>query len=281
MKKLMKVVLKLNKTAFTNITMALSIAILSSGCGGATTNNTIEAGGDESSPTDATVLFVDKSSSLQDSVALLAIQTPLLRQVIGATDEPGDAFYGYYIHGNTLSGKHFFSKVLAWEVPNLEGLGGPSRQKRIDAMNSERRKQQGQILKEIKAALLERNENSTNRETDIWASLEVASRSFMSMPADTRKAIIFVSDLEESVRGEHRRDFTKKAPGNKAEAEEWAQVDLDWINANLDVKPEQLSGVKVTVYLPRDAHTSSDFQQVRYYWEALFAHWGMELVAVN
>ena len=153
MKKLMKVVLKLNKTAFTNITMALSIAILSSGCGGATTNNTIEAGGDESSPTDATVLFVDKSSSLQDSVALLAIQTPLLRQVIGATDEPGDAFYGYYIHGNTLSGKHFFSKVLAWEVPNLEGLGGPSRQKRIDAMNSERRKQQGQILKEIKARL--------------------------------------------------------------------------------------------------------------------------------
>jgi hypothetical protein len=196
-------------------------------------------------------------------------------------DERGDYFFGFYIHGNTLSGKTFASQELNWERPNLEGLGGTSRKKELARIEDQKRKQQSTIIINIKESLDEESQKATNRETDIWATLEAASRSFAKMPADSRKEVIYVSDLEESVKGEGRRDFTKKAPASKAEAEEWAAIDATWINTNLEVDTDQLAGARVTVYLPRNAHTSSDFQQIRYYWEALFANWGMELVEVK
>lgn len=235
----------------------------------------------EITPVDAMVLFVDKSLSLKDSMALADLEKPLLEHAKSKMDEQGDHFFGFFIHGNTLSGKTFAAHVLTWEVPNLEGLGGASRKKELNRLEEKRRTEQGVVLKNISEALDAKSKTETNRETDIWATLEATSRSFAKMPADSRKEVIYVSDLEESVKGKDRRDFTKHAPANKAEAEEWAAVDATWINTNLGVDADQLSGTRVTVYLPRNAHTSSDFQQVRYYWEALFANWGMELVEVK
>lgn len=232
-------------------------------------------------PIDAMVLFVDKSLSLEDDEALKDLEKPLLEHAKSKMDEQGDHFFGFFIHGNTLSGKTFAAHELTWEIPNLEGLGGTSRKKELNKVEDKRRAEQGIVLKNISEALNAKSQTETNRETDIWATLEAASRSFAMMPADSRKEIIYVSDLEESVKGEGRRDFTKRAPASKAEAEEWAAVDATWINTNLGVDADQLAGTRVTVYLPRNAHTSSDFQQVRYYWEALFANWGMELVEVN
>lgn len=233
------------------------------------------------SPKDALLIFVDKTIS---STPKEAQQTAFVEQTVQAVkntlQSSGDIVQGNFIQGNTVGSTAFLrsNPVPAFERPTK---GGGKSQK--DAEIKHKTKilgLQGVCNKKLRESIQETNSTSTSLYTDLWGILEVATRVFKQGDYDT-KTIHILSDMEESMNGEGRRDFHKTPISSKAEAEAFAKADVETIMKLLNVDPEVLAGTKVVVFSPYDAMEDSNFANNRYYWTALFEAFGIEKVLVK
>jgi hypothetical protein len=187
----------------------------------------------------------------------------------------GDQVKGYLIHSNTLSNSPFTNVFINIKEPDVSDLGGISQRDVLGKYKNDVQKIQAQTVKAFNKYFPLDNEDPTNRQTDLWAIFELMSDYFgQSSPEDDRLVII-VSDMIESMRGPGRRDFHGKPIKNKVEAEALAKEDAQWIKNNLAVDTANLQNVKIRVWPPITSTEKSNFQNVRYYWDALFAEFGL------
>ncbi len=191
----------------------------------------------------------------------------------------GDQVKGYLIHSNTLSNAPFVNEAINIKEPDVTRLGGISQRDSIRRYENEVQGIRSEVIKAFNQYFPHNNPDPTNRQTDLWAIFELMSDYFgQSSPEDDRLVII-VSDMIESMRGPGRRDFHSKPIKNKAEAEALAKEDAQWIKNNLAVDPANLENVKIRVWPPITTTEKSNFQNVRYYWDALFGEFGLTEVS--
>lgn len=224
-------------------------------------------------PQTQVLVLLDKTMSLNNDSLILKFEQPLRSRLVDLIQQKDDAVTVHYIHGNTGGAQAIYHGMITVAKPTaeeLEQMGGASQEARLKEYDREISRQRAAISDKVKTALMAPNPERTKLHTDLWATLETVSRTFANVTADGKKYVIFVSDMEESMKGENRRDFTKQAPADKAEAETWADEDLEIIQQLYKIQPEKLANTQIAIYLPKEAQEASDFQTILYYWEAIF-----------
>lgn len=255
------------------------------GCGNNITPGPESATASEAIPPDSLVLILlDKTLSLGDERVQLKFEQPIRSRLVDLIRKKDHQVMVYFIHGNTSGAQAAFKGAITADKPSdqeLNELGGQSRTDRKNKYQQDINQQRSQIADKVKEALMAPNPEPTNRQTDLWASLEIMSRAFSTSRPEDKKYVFFVSDMEESVIGANRRDFTRKPPKDKMEAEAWAGQDMEVIKQLYKLQPDVLQGISVTIFLPKAAFEDSGFQTIRYYWEALFGSFGINLGEVR
>ena len=258
--------------------MALGLAFLFvSTCGN---NEKISTAASSHPGCDWILVFLDKTLSVNDEAILNKHKEAASDLLTNLLDTTGDRIAVHYIHGNsagvTAAISHHFQGLYPDEK-TLAKLGKISQNKKIKVFRDTIQLQRDDIQTRFSQAFSVSNTEQTNLQTDIWASLETISRFFSenTLNEGDRKWVLFISDMEESVKGSDRRDFTKSAPNNKEEAIAWADEDIKIIRQLYEIKPEAFQHIRLKVYLTRDNLKENNFQHVRYYWEALFNSLGI------
>lgn len=248
-------------------------ALLFFACNGSETGTSGIEVDPASSGRTVTLVFLDKTMSLNDESVLSKFQKTVREQLYNLLGEHDHGVFVHFVHAETASAQAIVSQKISAPFlteKDVEGKGEITIQEMKDERTDKINKQRIDALNDVDASFSLVNTEDTRLQTDLWATLEIMSRTFTGTDARDRKHVIFVSDMEESMKKGNRRDFTKKAPADKAEAESWAQEDLEAIQELYKVQPDVLAGTQVTIYLPKEAAEASQFQTIRYYWEALF-----------
>lgn len=81
--------------------------------------------------------------------------------------------------------------------------------------------------------------------------------------------------MVESMRGAARRDLHQTPIRTKAEAEQFAQTDVQWIREHLAIDSASLSAVKIDIWFTASSQGPGNQEYIRYYWEALFEEMGI------
>jgi hypothetical protein len=254
------------------------ISMISLSCGESSAPEDVTDSAPLEIPRTHVLILMDKTLSLSNDSLILKFEQPLRSRLVDLISLQDDEVSVHYIHGNTGGAQAVYQGVITEAKPTdeeLEKLGGASRKDREKEYKRAIDRQRFQISDGVKTALTAPNPEKTKLQTDLWATLETMSRTFSGLTAYDHKYVIFVSDMEESMKGEGRRDFTKKAPADKAEAEAWAREDLEVIKQLYKVQPEVIAGTHVMIYLPKEAQQAGNFQTVLYYWEAIFKALGI------
>lgn len=254
----------------------LSIFALVGGCGSESTNTT----GKERDFNKKTLLFVDKSKSAIENSQLDEYSQRLETIVRSCMNQNGDRFSICFVHANTGGVNYQLDKKFYIENLVLSG-GGLDQVNQRDEYEGKIQKIKGECWDSVKRSLEQMNMNKTGLETDLWSTLEVISRNFSESKPGDEKTVIFISDMVESKKGLGRRDFHKQPIKSKMEAESFAKADADWISNNMKVSKEHLQGIQVKIWTPSDAMDNNHFQNLRYYWEALFGEFGIENIIYN
>jgi hypothetical protein len=236
-------------------------------------------------PTNVTILFLDKSSSIKSTVSGESIELTLseqlqsLRSVIRERlAKTNDRFIGYFLHENTLGASSFVNQTIEAEFPKLKGLGGQTVKNLVAEYEQQINRQAGLVWRDVQEAYSEENQYGSRKYTDVWGSIELISRMANNASTGTDIEVYFLSDMVESMQGDGRRDLHRTPIRDKAEAERFARADAAWIQANQSVDPASLAAVKITVRFPEATLESGDQEFIRYYWEALFQELGVNQV---
>jgi hypothetical protein len=224
------------------------------------------------------IVFMDKSVSINPQQSYIQdkynqILTELVNQNL---KQKGDRLDIYYLHENTTKAKvwSFTCKSYLNPEDTLQAS-----QADIDmaknAFSIQLRKEKAAILKKCLSTLAFTNVSSSNKFTDVWASLEVIDK--LIDPEEAKEYhVYYLSDMIESMKGPGRRDFHLFPPKDKTQAEAWAIEDAEKIRQNLNL--EKFSTLHITIALPFEPDRSSKENNpyVTYYWEKLFEKLGIE-----
>jgi hypothetical protein len=115
------------------------------------------------------------------------------------------------------------------------------------------------------------------RWTDLWGTLGVASEEIAD---PSNAAIYYFSDMFESMPGSDRRNFDRRAPAGRSEAETWAETDAQALAKYMVLQRDHLHGVPVRVVMGPLA-TKTGAQGVKFYWLDLFDRAGLGTVRYN
>ena len=234
----------------------------------------------EDAPNDHLIVFVDKSASISASGAQHTEQ--LNRKMITLLDTDGDRFAGYFMHKETDASIYF--ALINFDAPLPAGfcsMGGLAKNRAKNEQQTKIHQFQGAVIKALQDGVSAEKQKTTQSQTDIWSTLETMSAFFKEVDSPDQKHAIYISDMEESMNGPGRRDFTEKTPADKAEAEAWAAEDAAWIQQHQTINTDALEGTTVSIYLPHGALDANKFGILKYYWQALFAKFGITEVKVN
>jgi hypothetical protein len=221
-----------------------------------------------------TLVLVDKSHSVQAEKQTEGYKAKLAEIIRLQMNKPGDRFTLRFIHGNTAGVNDYFEALFDIEEPEYDKGKQTQQRQRAQYENAVRRLK-GDCLKAIDSAFTVANPTNTARNTDLWSTVEVLSHYFRAASPDDVKQVIYLSDMVESSRGDGRRDFHKAPPASREEATHFARQDADWMREHLDISPTHLQHLQVKMWTPGGAMAGNDFQQLRYYWEALFREFGI------
>ncbi len=244
---------------------ALALAVLA-GCGGG------EAPAPDVPPRH-TLVFVDRSAStgLQPQSTGVFADT-LRRAVRRLLDRPGDRMSAFLVYEKTLS------KAQRLDLVNDVAPRAEKAFEDEQALEDARFKRATQaLLDEAEAqlfAFLQREpaEQSFTQWTDLWGTLGVASEEFYVDPA--RRRLLYLSDMYESMPGPARRDFDRRPPADRAQAEAWAAADAAKLPDLMVLHPARLASARMRVVLG-PLGTKPHAQAVKFYWRALFAAVGV------
>lgn len=224
-----------------------------------------------SSPNIHTLIFIDKTASVDVKKAFVAqkYQQTLTSIIEQNFRKAGDTFEIYYIHENTSKGRTL-SLTCRTEMEQTEGVNATDMEAIKTSYDLSIRKERNFVIQQSLNRLQTQNDNVSNLETNITASIPVIARL-----AENRgiTKVYYLSDMVESVK--NGRDFQVSPPKDEAQAEEWAKADA------AKLKNYQLNSPDVSMILPFEPTSSSKENNptVTYYWQKLFENLGVMNVA--
>jgi len=226
-----------------------------------------------SPPTTHTLVFVDHSVSTGDHPDARSLFADSLARIVDQNmDTPGDRISLFFVHEKTLSKAHQVD--ITNDVPPPvdpqfadEKALAQARHKRQTAQFLEKTTQR------LRTALTSPPINTAFTDwTDLWGTLGVASTTLA--PSADRHQVYYFSDMFESMPGPDRRDFDRRPPQSRTQAERWARTDADALDALMVLRPARLQNAEVRVLLGTLA-TKAHAQTVKFYWLALFQELGL------
>lgn len=224
-------------------------------------------------PDQHTIMFIDQSASSVANPATTAMFRDTLADVLATRLQcQGDAVHGFLVHQNTR-GKSDRVQVVN-TVPPADTLDKPQ----IDAtrertrFNKEMQAFRAEGETRLGALLSAEVDPRFKRHTDLIGALEVVSDQLAQADSGSRARVYFLGDMHESMPSS-RRDFDRRPPASRAEAEAWADADTAVLKG-MNVVRERLANVEVRVLLG-DLANKPGAPEVRSYWERLFANAGI------
>ena len=226
-------------------------------------------------PTDEptyTLIFLDKTRSVNVNNAFVARKyqqalTDIIEQNIR---QKGDKLEVYFIHENTSKARAL-NLTTRTEMEDVSAASPTDREAAETEFNLALTREKAQIRQRVLQQLMAQNTGSSNKETDIWASLPVIEKANES---GATVKVYYLSDMIESVRGAGRRDFQIKPPKDNAQADEWAKTDAE------QLKRYTLGSPDIAMILPFEPNASvkENNPAITQYWQTLFSELGVGTV---
>ncbi len=244
--------------------VSFSLILLLASCGEKKQQNT---GNQANSPTIHTLIFIDKTASVDVSKPFVAqkYQQTLSTIIEENVRKSGDKFEIYYIHENTAKGR-CLSLSCRTKMEETEGMNATDLEATKTSYDLAIKKERNFVAKQALARLNAQNENVSNRETNILASIPVIAKASES---GALVKVYYLSDMVESVK--NGRDFQQKPPKNEAESENWAKVDAG------KYKNYALNSPDISMILPFEPTSSikENNPTITHYWSKLFENLGV------
>lgn len=246
----------------------VAFALLALGCGSDSSPSSSEPPSRQQ-----TLVFVDYSISTGGHPRAESLYVDSLAHIVDRRlRHHGDRLSLYYVHEKTLSKAHRLS--VRNEVPPLEDKEFPDEQALARARH---RRETEQFLRRTTRRLQEALRSpplssSVSEWTDLWGTVGVATTE-LSSQADTR-TLYYLSDMYESMPGSGRRNFDRRPPRSRAQAERWARADVPRLDSLMRVETARLQDVRVRVLLGTLA-TKARAQAVKFYWRTFFQELGV------
>jgi len=215
-----------------------------------------------------TLLFIDKSRSVHANQAFV---TQKYSQEINDIIEQnikngGDKLEVYFIHENTSKARalSLTARSVLEVAENANATDQETAQTTFDlSLGREKAAMRQRVLQQLAA----QNDDRSNRETDIQASLPVIAKANES---GATVKVYYLSDMVESVYAAGRRDFHKTPPKDNSQAEQWAKADAE------KLKRYTIGSPDITMVLPFEPNASvkENNPAVTQYWQTLFSELG-------
>ena len=222
------------------------------------------------------LFFFDKTVSINQGEEIAKKNKEVLRDILSnASVEEGDKVAFYFVHENTQGARPFMAKEYDDIVTENLGGGGFSKKLGQAMLEEERTLRRNDLKENLERAFMAENDQTTNRQTDLWATLEVMSDFYRKSSPDTWKQVCILSDMREDMMGSGRRNFTKLSPKSRKEAEAWAEADAKVMREKYKLSDSALQDISIKVLTPYGVFEENNFAEIRYYWQALFAEFGI------
>jgi hypothetical protein len=222
------------------------------------------------SPAIHTLIFIDKTASVDVSKPFVAqkYQQTLNSIIEENLRKSGDKLEIYYIHENTAKGR-CLSLTCRTEMENAEGMNATDLEALQTSYDLSIRKERNFVTMQALTRLKAQNDNASNRETNILASLPVIAKA-SELGAIVK--VFYLSDMVESVKS--GRDFQQKPPKDDSEAENWAKVDAE------KYKYLALNSPDISMILPFEPTSSikENNPTITFYWSKVFENLGVKNV---
>lgn len=220
-----------------------------------------------------TLIFLDKTRSVNVGKAFIAqkYQQALTEIIEQNIRQKGDRLDVYFIHENTSKARAL-NVTTRTEMADVSAASPTDREAAETEFDLALTREKAQIRQRVLQQLVAQNSGTSNRETDIWASLPVIAKANES---GATVKVYYLSDMVESVKGAGRRDFQVKAPKDNAEAEAWAKADAG------QLKRYTIGSPDITMILPFEPNASvkENNPTITQYWQTLFSELGAGNVA--
>jgi hypothetical protein len=110
--------------------------------------------------------------------------------------------------------------------------------------------------------------------TDLLGTLEVASDELGKSAPGESAMIYYFGDMRESMEAP-RRDFDRRPPRDRAEAEQWADADAAAVPRQMSIDTARFHNAEIRVLMGNLA-AKPKASEVRAYWERLFKNVGFD-----
>ncbi len=219
------------------------------------------------------LIFIDKtvSVSLKDTFTRAKYEKVLQDIVNQNIRQKDDKIEVFFIHENTSQAKVFTQAAKA-EMKDTAGLNPTDIAVLKNNYQVALKKERNKIINKCKDALLDPNTTFTKQYTDIWAVLPIIDKRNAKKKENTQIKVYLLSDMVESMPGLERRDFYKRPPFSKQEAQNWAEKDAKKFS---DIELDDVEMYYVLPFSPLSA-TSQNNPSVLSYWEVLLGKLGLE-----
>lgn len=215
-----------------------------------------------------TLVFLDKTQSVNVNKAYVneKYRRTLTDIVETNMKNKGDKLEVYFIHENTSKARAL-SVTVHSEKDNTDAVNATDKEAIETAFSLSLQKEKRIFLNQLLNKLNQTNTGSSNKSTDIWASLPVIAKASES-GSDVK--VYYFSDMIESVKGSDRRDFHINPPKTDSQAERAAKADTKKLEQYVIGSPQ------VTIVSPFEATASSkeNNPHVTHYWQTLFQELG-------
>ncbi|HHP7237085.1 hypothetical protein [Longibacter sp.] len=224
-----------------------------------------------------TLVFLDGSTSAGAFPAAKALFADSLRHMIRQRmQRSGDRLSLFVVHEKTLS-KSPRLELTNDVRPIEEKPFADERALEAARFRKDQQEELRRLTAEATSFLRSLDGGTFARWTDLWGTLGVASEEIAD---PSNAAIYYFSDMFESMPGSDRRNFDRRAPAGRSEAETWAEKDAQALSKHMVLRREHLDGVTVRVVMGPLA-TKTGAQSVKFYWLDLFDHAGLGTVRYN
>ena len=219
-----------------------------------------------------TLIFLDKTRSVNIDNAFVRqkYQQAITTIIEENIRQKGDKVDVYFIHENTAKARAL-TLTARTEMEDVSAASATDREAAETEFSLALNREKATIRQRVVQQLVAQNRETSNQETDIWASLPVIEK---ANETGATVKVYYLSDMIESVRGADRRDFQVRPPKNNAQADEWAKTDAK------QLKRYTLGSPDIILILPFEPNASvrENNPAVTQYWQTLFSELGVGTV---
>lgn len=215
-----------------------------------------------------TLVFMDKTQSVNVNKGFVAqkyqqILSDLVEQNI---HQKGDKLEVYFVHENTQKARAL-SVTCRTQVEDISQMSATDREAAQTTADLTLQRERMMILRQLMAKLGIQNIGTSQRQTDIWASLPVIAK---AAETGMEVKVYYLSDMIESMKGSNRRDFHSNPPQDNTQAESWAKADAK------QMQQYALNAAEIKIALPFEptSSTKENNPTVTQYWSTLLQELG-------